>query len=197
MVGTSVLLSISVNIFLANPFLVAYNGFVLLNSSGAEIGSGVVWRIFKENYLNVVKTMFLRDLFVTLWGIPLYAGVALAYVSALFVNKNPAVAVILYGIAFIFIVGGGVLELYKQYSYSMTEYLLAENTGITAGEALGQSKTLMRGYTFFAFKLDISFVGWYLLGVLLCGIGTFFVKPYEAATKAQFYMALKREQGYC
>ena len=41
------------------------------------------------------------------------------------------------------------------------------------------------------FILDISFIGWYILGLLCCFIGVIFVKPYVVATKAELYLKLK------
>jgi uncharacterized membrane protein len=51
---------------------------------------------------------------------------------------------------------------------------------------------MTRGHKFDMFVLDLSFLGWYLLGSLLFGIGMFFVMPYENATKAELYLVLRR-----
>ena len=39
------------------------------------------------------------------------------------------------------------------------------------------------------FCLDLSFIGWYLLGFLCCGVGAFFVQPYHQMARANFYLA--------
>ena len=39
--------------------------------------------------------------------------------------------------------------------------------------------------------LDLSFVGWNLLGLLLLGIGTLFVDHYVKATEAELYPAMR------
>lgn len=41
------------------------------------------------------------------------------------------------------------------------------------------------------FILDLSFLGWYILGTLMLGIGVLFVNPYYEATYAQLYVSLK------
>ena len=41
------------------------------------------------------------------------------------------------------------------------------------------------------FVLDLSFLGWRILGLLLLGIGSLFVAPYPAATEAELYAALR------
>ena len=52
-------------------------------------------------------------------------------------------------------------------------------------EVLRLSKEMMDGQKWNAFVLGLSFLGWQLLGTLLCGIGTFFVQPYVDATFAE------------
>ena len=41
------------------------------------------------------------------------------------------------------------------------------------------------------FVLDLSFLGWNILGSLLFGIGTLFVTPYYSATQAELYAAMR------
>ena len=41
------------------------------------------------------------------------------------------------------------------------------------------------------FILDLSFLGWIILGLICCGIGILFVLPYPQATRAQVYLILK------
>ena len=41
------------------------------------------------------------------------------------------------------------------------------------------------------FILDLSFLGWIILGLICCGIGILFVLPYLEATNAEVYLILK------
>lgn len=43
------------------------------------------------------------------------------------------------------------------------------------------------------FVLDLSFLGWYILGALALGIGILFVHPYVNTTFAELYQVLKAE----
>lgn len=79
----------------------------------------------------------------------------------------------------------------KAFEYSMIPYLLAENSNITAKEAFETSKKMTDGEKWNLFVLDLSFIGWYLLGLLCCGVGTIFVAPYVRATEVQVYFVLK------
>lgn len=78
----------------------------------------------------------------------------------------------------------------KSYEYSMVPYLLTDNTDLTSAEAIEISRRLTDGHKWNMFVLDLSFIGWYILGTLLFGIGVFFVTPYYEATIARLYEVL-------
>lgn len=74
------------------------------------------------------------------------------------------------------------------YSYSMIHYVMADNPGIGANEAIAESKRLMKGNKWRLFCLRLSFIGWELLAVFCTlGIGMLWVIPYEEAAFAAFY----------
>ena len=79
----------------------------------------------------------------------------------------------------------------KAYEYSMIPYLLAENPNLSADEAFSLSKQMTTGQKMDLFVLDLSFLGWIILGTICCGIGLLFVQPYPEATKAEVYLILK------
>ena len=77
------------------------------------------------------------------------------------------------------------------YAYSMVPYLLAENPALDYRRALSLSKDMTQGHKWDIFVLELSFIGWFLLGALACGLGTLFVNPYYHSTRAQLYVALR------
>ncbi len=79
----------------------------------------------------------------------------------------------------------------KSYAYRMVPYILAEEPDLEADEAIRRSMDMTKGEKMNMFVLDLSFLGWYILGALLLGIGIFFVHPYYEATYAQLYDTLK------
>ena len=81
----------------------------------------------------------------------------------------------------------------KRYSYRMVPYILADNPKMDANEAITLSRKMMNGEKWKTFVLDLSFIGWYLLGVLALGIGVLFVHPYYYSTQAQLYLALRQK----
>lgn len=87
----------------------------------------------------------------------------------------------------LFIIPGFV----KAYEYSMIPYLLAENPNLSASQAFSLSKQMTTGQKMDLFVLDLSFLGWIILGLICCGIGILFVLPYPEATRAEVYLNLK------
>lgn len=82
----------------------------------------------------------------------------------------------------------------KTYSYAMTMYIMHDNPGISANDAITKSREMMDGHKFDLFLLDLSFIGWYLLGALTFGILIiFYVEPYYQVTRANFYEQLRMD----
>lgn len=82
----------------------------------------------------------------------------------------------------------------KRYEYYMVSYLAAEYPEKDRKEIFQMSKKMMDGNKFNTWVLELSFIGWMLLGMLACGIGMLFVGPYVQATIAELYLALKEER---
>lgn len=79
----------------------------------------------------------------------------------------------------------------KSYEYRMVPYILSENPGIDWRRALELSRAMTQGEKWQMFLFDLSFIGWYLLGAIPCGIGIPFVTPYVTASQAELYAALR------
>ncbi len=78
------------------------------------------------------------------------------------------------------------------YAYSMVPFILTDNPELSATEALKRSKQMMQGNKGRAFLLDLSFIGWYILSAITCGIlGVFWTAPYHNSTHAALYAELK------
>ena len=81
----------------------------------------------------------------------------------------------------------------KMYAYRMVPYILADNPNIGHSRAIDLSKQMTMGEKFDIFVLDLSFLGWFLLGALALGIGVLFVQPYYDATNAELYFKLREK----
>ena len=100
------------------------------------------------------------------------------------------VFLVLWGLLFI------IPALIKGYSYCMVPFILTEHPELSATEVITRSREMMNGHKWRAFLLDLSFIGWILLGVLTLGLGLiFWTEPYMYSTRAALYLKLKEEQG--
>ncbi len=156
-ISVVLVIAIAIDIFVMNPLEVGAQRFFIVNRQVEKADLKEIAFAFKNMYMNVVKTIFLRDIFLFLWSC-------------------------------LFIIPGIV----KSYSYRMVPYILAENPEMNSSDAITLSRNMMNGNKWAAFVLDLSFIGWNLLGALLCLIPTvFYVAPYQNATNAELYTAIK------
>lgn len=82
----------------------------------------------------------------------------------------------------------------KMYEYRMIPFILSEHPELSRKEVFRMSKEMMKGKKWDAFVLDLSFVGWMILGICTLGIlNVFWVNPYIYATNAEFYVFLKKQ----
>ena len=82
----------------------------------------------------------------------------------------------------------------KAYSYSMAIYILAENKGMPALEAISRSKEMMEGHKMDLFVLGLSFIGWNVLGIITFGLAYIWAVPYMMATTTNFYNEIKGQK---
>lgn len=71
--------------------------------------------------------------------------------------------------------------------YAMVPYIVAEDPEISPKEALEKSKDMMYGNKWRLFLLGLSFIGWAFLCIFTCGIGSFWLIPYQQAAYTDFY----------
>ena len=57
-------------------------------------------------------------------------------------------------------------------------------------DVITQSQRLMHGHKWEYFCLQLSFIGWYLLVIMTCGIALIWVYPYIQTTNALYYRNL-------
>ena len=160
-----ILIVLVAKVFVGNLLKMGGYRFFILNQT-AQPGIGTLLDGFRSgHYVNIVLTMFLRDLFTTLWSLLLV-----------------------------------VPGIVKHYEYLMVPYIIAENPAMDYKEAFQISKQMMDGEKMEAFIMDLSFLGWYLLSAVSCGLlAIFYVNPYVQASFAEMYTFNKQkayQEGY-
>ena len=84
----------------------------------------------------------------------------------------------------------------KSYAYSMTYYLMQDDPSLSGNDAITKSRKIMYGHKWELFILDLTFIGWMIVGMLCFGIGTIWVTAYMEAAHAHFYEDLiKNDQS--
>lgn len=78
----------------------------------------------------------------------------------------------------------------KSYAYSMAIYVAEDEPELKPIECIRKSEKLMKGHKMDLFILDLTFIGWLLLGIITLGIGLIFVSPYMEMAHAEFYREL-------
>lgn len=86
-------------------------------------------------------------------------------------------------------IGGIIFAL----AYSMVALVIKDNPELTAKEALKKSRYMMRGHKWELFKLYFSFIGWFIVGIITCGIGFLWIAPYMNTATVHFYEDVKAE----
>lgn len=71
--------------------------------------------------------------------------------------------------------------------YALTYYILNDNRKLDVMDAINKSVEIMKDNKIRLFLLYLSFIGWYVLGVVSFGIGFIWILPYVKATIAAFY----------
>lgn len=88
----------------------------------------------------------------------------------------------------------------KQYEYAMIPMIVAEDPDVPAKEAFKKTREIMHGFRMKYFLLELSFVGWMFLVVLVSGSTMFpallyvayaFLLPYMNMTYIEFYKERK------
>ena len=86
---------------------------------------------------------------------------------------------------------GGVI---KHYSYLMVPFIAAENPDISPMDAIRLSRKMMNGHKWDCFLLDLSFIGWHLLGILTFGFSdVFWGVPYHLSAMTEVYARLRAD----
>ncbi|MBQ9991992.1 MAG: DUF975 family protein [Firmicutes bacterium] len=158
-------------------FAIYHCGLVV--ARGGKGGLEELFYAFKRGLAwKSIGLSLLIGLFTFLWSIiGLVLGFLLAYytqnVIFYIISLIPAIAV--------------------SYRYRQAFYILMDNPEISCWEAIRQSKQMMRGNKGDLFILDISFILWYLLGIVTFGLAIFFVTSYQLTVWANYYRSLKGE----
>lgn len=84
----------------------------------------------------------------------------------------------------------------KYYEYFFVSYILSENPNLSRKRVFALSRLMTDGEKMHIFRFQLSFIGWYLLSALTCGVGFIFLLPYIKAAEAELYAAMRDKLFY-
>lgn len=82
------------------------------------------------------------------------------------------------------------------YAYYMAEYLAVTHPEYDWRTCIKESRRLMKGHKWDAFCLDLSFIGWYIVGGLCLGVGTLWVTPYHFTARMYLFDSIANVPDY-
>jgi len=88
-----------------------------------------------------------------------------------------------------------LLQTIIRIPFCLVYYLLLDFPNLEPAECCRRSIQLMRGHKWRYFKIMLSFIPFYILGILSFGIGFLYVLPYKEQTCAYFYLDLMKENA--
>ena len=157
------------------------NGVVLISAA-----IGLLLNIFITNAVTVgVSNYFIKNTDSKPSFADAFSGFKTNYGRNIGTMLLAGIKTVLWGLLFI------IPGIVKSYEYAIIPYILADHPEISSKEAFAKAKQMMNGNKWRLFKLEFSFIGWFLLCVLTFGIGAFFLVPYLNAATAEFYTELK------
>ena len=174
----------------------AVNELVFKNkvTSGIIIFIGVIIRFlywfFVSNIINVGKSRFFLE--NRKYKKTKIKRILFAYQDKKY--KNIAKVMFkkyLYEFLWSFTIVGGII---KHYSYYFVSYIISENPDMKSGDVIRLSKNMTKGYKWKMFLLDLSFIPYYILGIVTFNIFNLLVtNPYRECTYTELYMNVRKK----
>lgn len=164
--------TITAIMLLVSPLVLSSTIFYVRLSKKETVSVGIIFSGFK--YLLASSVIYL-----VLSGLSLIDGTG--------VLKFKGVGIYL---SLLTTIASGFLYLY----YNMSYYIIAVEDNITVTKALSKSRKIMYGHKMELFLLQFSFIGWFFVGIITCGIGLLWVVPYMELTLANFFLNIKQSE---
>ncbi|HUM85394.1 MAG TPA: DUF975 family protein [Lachnospiraceae bacterium] len=119
------------------------------------------------------------------------AAYALPFAGAYFISSSNAALSVIFFI--VWGIGGTILYFVLRLRYALSFFLLLDHQEMGAVESFKTSARLMQGHKGRLMLLLLSFIGWYLLGLLSSFIGFLWIIPYISTALSGYYLDLTGE----
>lgn len=138
---------------------------------------------------NIFLKMIVPAIVIIISYILIAVGISL-YSTSLFVTYSTSAVngyVFIAIIGFILLVVSSIWATTKYYFYQLAFLISIENEDMSAEEAVTESQKAMTGKRARLFWLQLSFIGWAILGAISFGIGFLWIIPYVHCATIAFY----------
>ncbi len=177
------------SLLIGGPLAIGYVFYFLALIKKQDVAPGLIFRPFNK-YGNALLTYFLRAIVVLLSAVPL-----IIYIAVYLVAHADTLDTLGPGHAWGFILTVlvlSVLVIYVSLRLMLMYFIVSDNMEVPADKALELSWKMMSGYVWKLFVLGLSFILWYILGIITLGISYLWMMPYLTASVGHFYLELKR-----
>ena len=151
----------------------------------------------KRNFAGFKLVVF-RGLLVSLGrivGAAIGAITAIVVCSLLWILVRDQINDSLFWCILIFSTAGMLAgDIFVCLRYAFAPYVMCDDPEIKPTDALDRSAHLLDGYKNFMLSLVISFIGWFVLGIVTLGLASLWVRPYFESTIATSYRIALREK---
>ena len=194
--------------FLSAPLTVGLCFYFMRSRTSEPVVKNMFFPFQANIYMKIVGAMAWKYLFLFLWLLIPMGSLVVALIKGsftllaanmhdLYTGADNLAHDVPFLIVCLFIyVAGFVIVTIKTISYSMTEFILTDNPMLPYNRALSLSIAMTNGHKGHIFLLYLSFIGWYALVLLTCGLGMIFLSPYLMSTQAELYVKLRENAIY-
>lgn len=198
-----IVLAILAVFFITPLFAYATTKAFLNNNRGQSFTVGNVFDGFKEKPGKSIGVAILSYIIIWLcYFIPsLIGGFFVGTAASRFKVVSDAVKTMTHGrtiyviqhlgprlsLAVLFFVIAIILGMIATFMYSLAFYIRVDNPDMGVVQILKTSRKIMHGRKLDLAVLCISFIGWFIVCYITCGIGVLWLAPYIQANLAAFY----------
>lgn len=177
-----------INYILSVGLLAGFITICFKSANSEKYTYGDFWSWFKiKKYWKMFKLTILKTIYLLIWSIPVYVVYLLNnYAFTDYHTKNFYIY-ILYGLYILALIPVTI----KWISYSMVERIIVDQPDMGVNKAIKYSNELMKGHKLNYILFRLSFIGWFLLGLLTFGFLMIWVYPYQEIASIYYYKNLK------
>lgn len=148
----------------------------------------------KKRYLHVVGTMLLPDICITACVlVALVVGLILSSPVSFLNDIDMTLSYVLIALGVCVYVAGFVYAIILSCAFAMIPFIAYDNPDKSATEVMHMSCRMMKGRKVHLFLFGLSFIGWYIVGILALFIGIYPVSAYVYSSLTHFYESIRED----